>query len=171
MASILYARELPSDGGDTLFANMYLAYETLSDGMKHLLDRLIAVHSARRAYGPSGQFRHQKLAAMTITNSAEAQATVKHPVVRTHPETGRKCLYVNPVYTVALKDMTARESRPLLDYLHGHAVRPESTCRINWRPGGLDMWDNRAALHYAINDYDGQRREMHRTTVAGDRPY
>ncbi len=171
MASILYAREVPSHGGDTMFANMYLAYETLSDGMKTLLDGLIAVHSARRPYGLNGQFQDQKLAAMTITSSAEAEATVDHPVVRTHPETGRKCLFVNSVYTVGLKDMTARESRPLLDFLSAHAIRPEFTCRLGWRPGGLAMWDNRAVLHCAVNDYDGQRREMHRTTVAGDRPY
>jgi taurine dioxygenase len=167
MGSLLLAREVPKAGGDTLFANMYLAYETLSEGMRRLLDTLVGVSSSAKAdvtrtredsirTSPSGQSREQFLA--------------EHPVVRTHPETGRKALYVNTAHTVRFQGMSEAESAPLLDFLFHHQVRPEFTCRFRWTPGSLAFWDNRATQHNPINDYHGDRRIMHRVTLAGDRP-
>ena len=170
LGSVLYAKEVPAYGGDTLWTNMYLAYETLSVGMQRLLDGMMAVHSAGRAYGPRGTFKNNDIKSMRITPSRDAEQETEHPVVRTHPETGRKALYLNPVYTVRFKDMTARESRPLLEFLQAHAVREQNTCRFRWARGSVALWDNRCTQHLALNDYDGQRREMQRTTIAGDRP-
>jgi taurine dioxygenase len=167
MASMLVAREVPGAGGDTEFANMYLAYETLSDGMKRLLDGLVAVNSSAAA--DVSRTREDRL-----RDSARADAkkeyTAAHPVVRVHPETGRRALYVNVAHTVRFEGMTAEESAPLLRYLYQHQVRPEFTCRFRWRPGSVAFWDNRCAQHNAINDYQGQRRLLHRITLAGDKP-
>jgi taurine dioxygenase len=167
MASLLIAREVPPAGGDTLFANTYLAYETLSAGMKRLLDGLVGVNSSAGA--DASRTREDRL-----KDSARADAKVeyvaRHPVVRVHPETGRKALYVNVAHTMGLADMTREESAPLLDYLFRHQVRPELTCRFRWRPGSIAFWDNRCAQHNAINDYQGHRRLMHRITLAGDAP-
>ena len=169
LGTMLYATELPPHGGDTLFADMRAAYRTLSDGMKTMLDGLVAVFSNERTYGPSAErFRHgvkqMKVAQQnTITR-------VEHPVVRTHPETGVKALYLNPIHTVGLGDMSPEESQPLIDYLCRHAVRPEFLCRVQWRPGTLAFWDNRATLHYAVDDFAGHRRVMTRVTLEGDRP-
>lgn len=107
---------------------------------------------------------------MTINPSDAGDKRVAHPVVRTHPVSGRKSLYVNPVYTVCFEDMTEAESAPLLDFLFKHAIRPEFTCRFDWTPRTLAIWDNRCTMHFAINDYHGQRRHMNRVTIAGDRP-
>jgi taurine dioxygenase len=173
LGSILYALEVPAYGGDTLFANQYLAYDALSPGMKRLLDGLTAIHSAGNVYGVGADndyARLQGLSAMKIVRSAAAHRETEHPVVRTHPETGRKCLYVNRNFTVRFKDMTVEESRPLLNQLYEHAVRPEFTCRFRWERGSIAFWDNRCVQHYALNDYHGQRRVMHRVTVDGDRP-
>jgi taurine dioxygenase len=170
LGSILYAREVPDFGGDTLFANMYLAYDALSDGMKRMLDGMTAVHSARRPYAPrSDWFPTQR--AMDIRRSNSAQAEVEHPVIRTHPETGRKGLFVNSTFTIRFSGMSEEESAPLLDYLYRQLVRPEFTCRFRWSANTIAFWDNRCVQHYAINDYHGQRRVMHRVTVNGDRPY
>jgi taurine dioxygenase len=171
LGSLLYALEVPDWGGDTLFANQYLAYETLSDGMKRLLDGLVAIHSARRPYG-TGAARRQDYgpSSMRFNFTERAHDEIEHPVVRTHGETGRKALYVNRTFTLRFKDMTEVESAPLLDYLCDHAVRPEFTCRFRWRAGSLAFWDNRAVQHNAVNDYHGQRRVMHRVTVEGERP-
>ena len=167
MASMLIAREVPGAGGDTEFANMYRAYETLSDGMKRLLDGLVAVNSSAAA--DVSRTREDR-----IKDSARADArkeyAATHPVVRVHPETGRRALYVNIAHTVAFEGMTAEESAPLLQYLFRHQTRPEFTCRFRWQPGSIALWDNRCAQHNAINDYPGQRRLMHRITLAGDRP-
>ncbi len=171
LGSALYARDVPDFGGDTMWCNMYGAYEHLSPGLRRLLDGLTAVHSARRSYGPQGQFRNDDIKSMSIVNSTAALSETEHPVVRTHPETGRKCLFVNPVYTIRFKDMTEEESRPLLRFLQEQAVQPENTCRFRWTRGTLALWDNRCTQHLALNDYDGQRREMNRTTITGDRPY
>jgi taurine dioxygenase len=172
--AVLYGVDVPPHGGDTMFANQYLAYETLSPGMKHLLGGLTAVHSARHIYGVGADndyARTDGLGAMKILRSEAAHRETEHPVVRTHPETGRKCLYVNRNFTIRFKDMTVEESRPLLQFLFEHAVRPEYTCRFRWEAGSIAFWDNRCVQHYALNDYDGYRRVMHRVTINGDRPF
>lgn len=165
--TMLLAREVPSVGGDTLFANMHLAYETLSDGMKRLLDGLVAVNSSARA--DVTRTREDRVRASPTANS-EKVFTAEHPVVRTHPETGRKALYVNVAHTARFKDMTEEESAALLGYLCRHQVRPEFTCRFGWEAGSIAFWDNRATQHNPINDYHGLRRVMHRITLAGDKP-
>lgn len=172
MGSLLYALEVPSKGGDTMFANQYLAYDSLSPGMKAMLDGLVAVHSDAILSRPENKAKSNALRSTKLKDEVRVEESEsEHPVVRTHPETGRKALFVNGAFTVRFKDMTVEESRPLLDYLFRHAVRPEFTCRIRWRKGSLVFWDNRAVQHYALNDYPGERREMHRVTVEGDRPY
>jgi taurine dioxygenase len=167
MASMLVAREVPPAGGDTLFANMYLAYEALSDTMRRLLDGLTAINSSAAA--DVSRTREDR-----IKDSARADARKEyvsaHPVVRVHPETGRRALYVNVAHTVGIEGMTREESAPLLQFLFRHQVRPEFTCRFRWRPGSLAFWDNRCAQHNAINDYPNHRRLMHRITLAGDKP-
>ncbi len=169
-ATILHAKEVPPYGGDTLFANMYMAYETLSPGMRQMLDGLRVMHSARRPYGVDNKVFGTAKRSMTIINSEEAHAEHAHPAVRTIPETGRKALFINPVYAIRFADMTERESGPLLDFLNDHATRVEFTCRVRWQPGTLTMWDNRCVQHNAMNDYDGFSRRLHRTTVAGVAP-
>jgi len=167
MASMLVAREVPTAGGDTLFANMYLAYETLSDGMKRLLDGLVAVNSSAAA--DVSRTREDRLRD-SARPDARKEYQAGHPVVRVHPETGRRALYVNSAHTVRFEGMTDEESAPLLRYLYQHQVRPELSCRFAWRPGSLALWDNRCAQHNAINDYQGHRRLLHRITLAGDKP-
>jgi len=171
LGSVLYAREVPDVGGDTMFANQYLAYETLSDGMKQMLDGMVAVHSARRPYGlDAPRARPGVKSSMQFNFSNSANAEMEHPVIRTHVETGKKALYVNGNFTIRFKDMTEAESAPLLEYLWEHAVRPEFTCRFRWQKGSIAFWDNRCTQHNAINDYNGQRRIMHRVTIEGERP-
>jgi taurine dioxygenase len=167
MASMLIAREVPPAGGDTLFANMYLAYEALSAGMKRLLDGLVAINSSAKADATRTREDRVKAGAGA---GATREYVARHPVVRVHPETGRRALYVNVAHTVGFEDMTPDESAPLLEYLLRHQVRPEFTCRFRWRPGSMAFWDNRCAQHNPINDYHGYRRLMHRLTLAGDRP-
>jgi taurine dioxygenase len=171
LGSILYAREVPSHGGDTLFANMYEAYDALSPGMKRMLGGLRAMHSGR-PYGRAGVPKDLKTSRsiQIERDNVEAEREVAHPVVRLHPESGRKALFVNAIYTTRFEDMSEAESRPLLDFLFAHVQRPEFACRFRWAEGSLAVWDNRCTLHYAVNDYDGSRRLMHRTTVAGERP-
>jgi taurine dioxygenase len=171
LGSVLYAHEVPAVGGDTLFANQYLAYETLSDGMKAMLDGMTAIHSARRPYGLNAMSRYAAgERSMKYLYSENAHGEVEHPVIRTHVETGRKCLYVNGTFTIRFQDMTEEESTPLLQYLWAHAVRPEFTCRFRWDKGSIAFWDNRCVQHNAINDYHGQCRVMHRVTIEGERP-
>ena len=166
MASMLLAREIPPRGGDTLFANMYLAYETLSEGMKRVLASLVAVNASTKA--DVTRTREDRI--RTEGQEARKSYEAEHPVVRTHPETGRKALYVNVGHTLRFRGMTEEESAPLLSYLFQHQVRPEFTCRFVWRVCSIALWDNRCAQHNAINDYQGHRRLMHRITLAGDRP-
>jgi len=170
MATILYGRDVPPHGGDTLFASMYLAYETLSDGLKKTLEGLRAVHSARRSYGSKGTYSRARLKGMQISAGEEGDGEWEHPVIRTHPDSGRKALFVNQVYTIRFAGWTEAESKPLLDFLYAHSVRPEFTCRFRWEKGSLAMWDNRCLQHFALNDYHGFRREHHRTTLAGEVP-
>jgi len=165
MASMLYAIELPPVGGDTEFANQYLAYETLSDGMRAMLDGLTGVSSSMKAEASKTREDRLKAAGVEV-KPLEAE----HPIVRTHPETGRKALYLNVGHTARIKGWTEKESAGLLGFLFEHQIRPEFTCRFRWQPGSLALWDNRCAMHNAINDYHGYRRILHRITLAGDRP-
>jgi len=167
MGSMLLAREVPPVGGDTLFANQYLAYETLSSGLRRMLEGVVAVNSSAKA--DASRTREDRVKRGGREDARE-EYFAEHPVVRTHPETGRKALYVNIAHTVRFKDMTEEESAPLLSYLFHHQVQPELTCRFQWREGSLAFWDNRCAQHNAVNDYHGYRRVMHRITLAGDRP-
>jgi len=165
MASMLYAVETPPRGGDTLFANQYLAYETLSEGLRQTLAGLVGVNSSAKA--DVSKTREDRLR----DAGAELKVLIgEHPVVRTHPETGRKALYLNFGHTARFRDWTEQESVPLLDYLFMHQVKPEFTCRFQWEPGSLAFWDNRCAQHYPVNDYHGFRRVMHRVTLEGDPP-
>lgn len=166
LGSMLYAREVPPTGGDTLFAGMYAAYEALSDGLKATLDGLKALHSSRHVFGPQAHARRGDLKGR-IGNPELATQDAVHPVVIRHPLTGRKALYVNPGFTVWLDGWTEEESQPLLAYLYRHAVRPEFTCRFRWRAGSLALWDNRSTWHFAVNDYHGERRLLHRVTIEG----
>ena len=175
MLSILHALEVPAYGGDTLYANMYLAYESLSAGMRRLLDGLIAVFWAERAYGREATRKRFPTSRVMKTDQSEvaaedARIEQEHPAVRTHPVTGRKALYVNAAYTRRFAGMTEAESRPLLDFLYQHARHEAFTCRLRWRAGMLTIWDNRCAQHFALNDYAGARRVMRRIVVEGDRP-
>ena len=167
MGSMLLAREVPPFGGDTLFANQYLAYEALSPGLQRLLEGLRAVNSSAKA--DVSKTREDRISGAG-RDDARQEYSVEHPVVRTHPETGRKSLYVNVAHTVRFAGMTEAESAPLLKYLHNHQVLPEFTCRFSWEVGSLAFWDNRCALHNPVNDYHGYRRVMHRITLAGTRP-
>jgi taurine dioxygenase len=167
MATMLIARETPTRGGDTLFANMYLAYETLSEGMRRMLDGLIAINSSAKA--DVTRTREDRVRDSAKTD-AKKEYVSEHPVVRMHPETGRKALYVNGGHTLRFKDMTVEESAPILNYLFAHMTRPEFTCRFRWEPGSIAFWDNRCAQHNPVNDYHGFRRVMHRVTLAGDVP-
>jgi taurine dioxygenase len=165
MGSMLLARELPPFGGDTVFANQYLAYETLSEGMRGLLNGLTAVNSSANA--DVSRTREDRIREQARTTE---EFVSEHPVVRTHPETGRKALYVNVAHTARFKGMTKEESAPLLSFLFQHQIRPEFTCRFQWRVGSLAFWDNRCVQHNPVNDYHGHRRVMHRITLAGDKP-
>ena len=165
MASMLYALETPPYGGDTLFANQYLAYETLSDGLKRTLDMLTGINTSAKA--EVSKTREDRLREAGV----ELKVLVgEHPVVRTHPETRRRALYVNVGHTAAFRDWSEAESAPLLEYLFAHQVRPEFTCRFRWEPGSIAFWDNRCVQHNPVNDYHGYRRVMHRVTLVGDTP-
>ncbi len=167
MASMLLAREIPPFGGDTLFANQYMAYEALSDGLKKMLDGRMAVNTSAKA--DVSKTREDRLASDGRADAPKSYET-EHPVVRTHPETGRKALYVNIAHTARFSGWTEEESAPLLNYLFQHQVKPEFTCRFVWQPGSIAFWDNRCAQHNPVNDYHGYKRLMHRITLAGDTP-
>jgi len=167
-ATLLRSEVTPPVGGDTLFADCARAYDALSDAMKAVLAPLRAVHSASRAYGAQGVFAKETAKrTMEIIVSPEADKTISHPLVRTHPVTGRKALYVSPVYTVGIEGMTLKESQAILGFLFAHMTQDEFVYRHRWRQGMLLMWDNRNTVHYADGGYDGHLRVMHRTTVAG----
>ncbi len=174
LGSLLYAKEVPAQGGDTLFANMYLAFESLSPGLQRLLGGLTAINSAGKN---KETLRSDHLAGgampgggMTATDVDAGGIEAAHPVVRRHPVTGRKALYVNRAHTLRFSEMTEAESAGLLGFLFEHAAREDFTCRFRWQEGSLALWDNRCTQHYPLNDYHGQRRVMHRVTIEGDRP-
>jgi taurine dioxygenase len=166
LGSMLYALEVPPSGGDTLFASMYAAYDALSDGLKQTLEGLRALHSSRHVFGASRHKPGNDLQGR-VGNPELATQDAVHPVVIRHPGSGRKALYVNPGFTLRFEGWTDEESRPLLDFLYRHAQRPEFCCRFQWAEGSVALWDNRATWHYAVNDYHGERRLMHRVTIGG----
>ena len=169
MCSILLARELPSVGGDTLFASMYAAFDALSDGLRQMLLRLRAEHSSRHAFGEPAYFNADvDDIGGRLGNTEAATQDALHPVIIRHPLSGRPALYVNGDFTVKFEGWTQDESQPLLDYLYAHAVQNEFTCRFRWRKGSIAIWDNRATQHCALNDYHGERRLMHRITIDGE---
>ncbi len=167
--TLLYALDVPPKGGDTLFANLQDAYESLSTDMQENLSRLRALHSSIRSYGPDASLKNH-LENMTIANEKEEPGFESHPVIRKHPVTGKPSLWINPTYTIRFDGMTDQESQPLLDYLNDLITEERFTCRVNWRRNSLVMWDNRCTQHSASSDYAGHRREMWRITTAGDTP-
>jgi taurine dioxygenase len=167
LGSVLLARELPEYGGDTLFASMYAAYDALSDGLKKTLGSLRAVHAKTKAYEGLPADRQVSAEEKAKVKQQFATREAVHAVTPRHPESGRRVLFVNPTYTVRFEGWTEKESRPLLDYLFQHAARPEFTYRYHWREGSMAFWDNRSVWHYALNDYHGARRLMHRICVKG----
>ncbi len=169
--TLLHAWDVPDHGGDTVWSNQYLAYETLSAGLRATLDGLRAVHSAGMAYGTGGLLDQVKdLTSMAIAPSAEAYAEHVHPVVVVHPVTGRRALYVDPVYTTRFEGWTKEESHALLGHLHRHSINENFTSRLRRSVRTLAIWDNRCTMHNALNDYSGVRREMYRTSVRGAVP-
>lgn len=165
MGSLLLARELPPYGGDTLFANQYLALEALSEGLQRTLSGLRGVNTSAKA-----DVTRTREDRVKDSGAAALDYAAEHPAVRTHPETGRRALYVNVAHTARFAGWTEEESAPLLHHLFAHQVRPEFTCRFRWEPNSVAFWDNRAAQHNPVNDYHGFRRLMHRITLAGDKP-
>ena len=169
--TLLHAREVPGHGGDTVWSNQYLAYQTLSPGLQATLDALCAVHSAGMAYGTGGLLDQFKdLSSMAIAPSDDAFAEHVHPAVLLHPESGRRALYLNPVYTTRFSGWSKDESEALLSHLWRHSINENFTCRLRWAAGTLAIWDNRCTMHNALNDYSGVRREMYRTSVRGTAP-
>ena len=170
-ATILRSEIIPPVGGDTLYCDAARAYDALPQATKDKVAPLRAVHSASRAYGPNSAYsRELHLRAMPIIVSPEADKTYVHPLVRTHPVTGRKALFVSPVYTVGIEGMAPNEADPLLADLHQHLVQDRFIYRHHWQAGMVVIWDNRCTMHNALGGYDGHRRVMHRTTVAGETP-
>ena len=176
MATMLYSCEIPPVGGDTMFSNLYLGYETLSDGMKAMLSGLKGVNNGDSKKHGTGMTRAERAKAgfgqiaQRDPSEIDVQTITNHPIVRTHPETGRKALYLGS-HTERFEGLTDAESEPLLDYLKEHTHRPEFTCRMRWGLGTLVFWDNRCCQHRAINDYDGYRRRVRKITICGDTPF
>ena len=165
LGSMLYALDVPAKGGDTLFASMYKAYDALSPGLQRTLEGLNAVHSSRHVFGAEGAYAQR--GDERFGNQDKATQVAVHPMVIRHPRSGRAALYVNGAFTVRIDGWTEEESRPLLTYLYEAAQAKEHTCRFHWDVGSVAFWDNRATWHYALNDYPGERRLMHRVTVDG----
>ena len=167
MGTMLLSREIPNYGGDTLFANQYLAYETLSDEMKRIIDPLVGISTSAQA--DVSKTREDRMKSDGQQGEPK-ELCAEHPIVRTHPETGRKALYVNVAHTAGIKGLSPEESQSLLQFLFKHQVKPEFTCRFAWSVGAIAFWDNRCVQHNPINDYHGFRRVMQRITLKGDRP-
>lgn len=174
MGTMLYARQVPSAGGDTLFTNQYLAYDTLSDGMKALAGQMRTICVGDNFKSAGGASRKERYAGqmsdMKVKHPGNVQTTSVHPLVRTHPETGRRALFIGG-HAQRFDGMTDAESQPLIDFFMRHSIRPEFTCRVSWKPGTLTFWDNRCTQHFAVNDYPAETRIMHRITICGDSPY
>jgi taurine dioxygenase len=172
LGSVLYGVTIPPYGGDTIYASMEKAYEALSERMKALLEGLEAVHSASRAYDPAvtGEAKYKGEGPLRYRWSDAVTKEVEHPVIRTHPETGRRAVYVNPMFTQRIVGLPEAESSALLRFLYEHGARPDFTCRFRWSEGAVAVWDNRSVWHYAMDDYRPFERVMHRVTIAGDRP-
>ncbi len=164
LGSILHVHQVPPSGGDTMFASMYAAYEALSDAMQRFLSGLTAIHEGEHVY--RGRYRDEG-----VDDTGTTYPSAEHPVVRTHPETGRKALYVNSTFTKHIVDMKRKESAALLGFLCEHIASPEFQCRFNWQQNSIAFWDNRCAQHYAIWDYYPNVRHALRVTVKGDRPF
>ncbi|MGD9802103.1 MAG: TauD/TfdA dioxygenase family protein [Hyphomicrobiaceae bacterium] len=178
-ATILYAKETPSAGGDTMFTNQYLAYDTLSEPMKEMLanvktwnvgNRKKLSESDRMGSTSEGRYKGNEKMAAKVRDPGDLITEAAHPLVRTHPETGRKALYIGN-HAIGLHGFNDKEARPIIDYLMQHSVQPEMTCRFRWEVGSMAIWDNRCTMHRALNDYPGKRRRMHRITIAGDAPF
>lgn len=177
-ATILYAKETPSVGGDTMFANMYQAYDTLSEPMKAMLKDVKTWNTGNRKKlsdtdekrgQKSGDYKGNEKMAAKVRDPGELVTEAAHPLVRTHPETGRKALFIGN-HTQTLHGMKPAEARPIVEFLQAHSVQPELTCRFRWEVGSMAIWDNRCTQHRALNDYPGKRRRMHRITICGDTP-
>lgn len=168
MATMLIAEELPPFGGDTLFSSNYAAYEALSPDLQRVLQGLRGVNSSAKA--TVTKTREDRLGDSAKEENARKELVSEHPVVRTHPETGRKALYVNPGHTMRFAGWTEEESAPLLEYLFQHQVKPEFTCRFAWAPKSIALWDNRCVMHNPVNDYHGYKRLLYRITLKGDTP-
>ncbi|MBL22403.1 MAG: taurine dioxygenase [Rhodospirillaceae bacterium] len=172
--TMLYCYECPEVGGDTQFANLYQAYESLSDGLKETLDGLRAIANGDSKKHQTGMTRMERenagLGTIKQMKPLDVQTLTSQPLIRTHPETGRKALYIGK-HMECIEGWTDAESEPLLKYLLTHATRPDFIGRVRWAPGTLTMWDNRCALHYATNDYPGERRRLHKIMVQGDKPF
>ena len=165
LGAVLRAVQIPAVGGDTCFASMYAAYDALSPSMQRQLDGLTAIHSTAHVMALV-----RRLDNATVKTSSEDIPTVTHPVVRVHPETGRKLLFVSSNWVERIVELDEAESTALLNFLYEHVKTPEFQCRFRWDVNSVAFWDNRACQHYAVADYD-ERRVMHRVLLAGDRPY
>ena len=168
MASLLYSMEIPEHGGDTLFANQILAFESLSEPMQRLLSGLTAINTAGNPAIVST--RSERIQDSDSGIQAE-QFEAEHPAVITHPETGKKALFVNRAHTQGFQELSEKEGKALLEFIFVHQVRTEFCCRFKWTPGTLAFWDNRSMQHYPLNDYHGHRRIMHRVTLRGEKPF
>ena len=169
--TLLYALEVPEYGGDTLFANTTMAYDRLSLGMKSLLANLVAINSSEKGYQGGRAAGMNQLDAMKNTFKKNSLSfNSEHPVVRTHPDTGQKSVYINKSHTLSFQNMSVEESEPLINYLCDHMIKPEFTYRFRWAKGSIAVWDNRTTLHHAIDDYNHKRRHMQRITIDGDKP-
>jgi taurine dioxygenase len=164
MGSILRLHTLPESGGDTLFASMYAAYDALSEPMQDMLGKLTAIHDGAPNYAQRNQLAG-------VDNSGRVFPRAEHPVVRTHPVTGKKALFVNPAFTTGIKDVPADESEALLQFLFAHIAKPQFHCRFQWQPNSIAFWDNRCVHHHAMWDYYPQVRSGYRVTIKGDRPF
>ena len=168
LASVLRSKIIPEKGGDTLWASMTVAYEELSINMKRFLDGLSAVHDFRHGFKESLE---EEGGADRLAEAVKKNPPVEHPVIQTHPESGKKVVFVNSLFTTHIVGLNRSESRAILDFLFDHIKTPEFTCRFSWEPNCIALWDNRSTQHKPVNDYFPSRRKLHRITIFGDKPY